>query len=130
MTLESTAAVVAAGLVVGAVSALLGVGGGLLMVPFMVLALGESQHVAEGTSLLVIVPTAIAGTIAHVRNRYVSYPHAAALALGGCAGVLGGAAIALRLAPDLLQTVFGLFLATMGARMAWEAARERRSGRR
>ncbi|MGH2736650.1 MAG: TSUP family transporter, partial [Actinomycetota bacterium] len=48
--------IASAGLGVGLLSALFGVGGGLVMVPFMTLVLDESQHLAEGTSLLVIVP--------------------------------------------------------------------------
>ena len=51
------------GIVVGLLSALFGIGGGVAMVPFMVLLLHRSPHLAEGTSLLVIIPTAIAGVM-------------------------------------------------------------------
>ena len=51
----------AAGLLTGLLSAIFGVGGGQIVIPFMVLVLGTSQHVAEGTSLLVIVPTSLGG---------------------------------------------------------------------
>ena len=50
-----------------------GVGGGVIMVPYMVTFLDKTQHVAEGTSLMVIVPTAIAGVIAHNKRGYVSF---------------------------------------------------------
>jgi uncharacterized membrane protein YfcA len=123
MSVEAALATAAAGVAVGAVSALFGVGGGLLMVPFMVLLLGTDQHVAEGTSLLVIVPTALAGTIAHARNRFVSFRHAAPLALGGVAGVALGATIALGTAPERLRLVFGVFLGAMGVRTLWQAVR-------
>ena len=56
-------ALVAFGVVTGATSGLLGVGGGTLMVPFLTLAAGFSQHAAEATSLLVVFPTAIVGSI-------------------------------------------------------------------
>jgi uncharacterized membrane protein YfcA len=114
-------AVVAAGVLAGILSALFGVGGGLLIVPFVVLVLGRDQHVAEATSLLVIVPTALAGTIAHVRNRYVSFAHAAGLALGGVAGVLAGATLALSTSPERLHLAFGVFLLAMGVRSVWKA---------
>ncbi len=63
-------ALVAFGVLAGVASGLLGVGGGTLLVPFLTLAVGLSQHEAEATSLLVILPTAIAGTLA-LRRRGV-----------------------------------------------------------
>src|SRR5207245_1601897 len=57
----------AIGLLTGIVSGLLGIGGGIVMVPAMVLSLGLSQHLAQGTSLFVIVPTAAAGSVTHFR---------------------------------------------------------------
>lgn len=106
----------AAGVIVGVLSALFGVGGGILMVPFMVLVLGRGQHVAEGTSLLVIVPTAIAGVLAHRTNDYVSFRHAALLALGGVLGAYSGASWALGLSARTLQLAFGVLMALSGIR--------------
>jgi uncharacterized membrane protein YfcA len=123
VSLELVALVVAAGVIVGVMSGLLGVGGGLLMVPFMVLALNETQHLAEGTSLLVIVPTALAGSIAHWRNGFVSFRHAALLALGGILGVYFGATLALQIEAERLGLFFALFLLLMGARMVWQGWR-------
>jgi uncharacterized membrane protein YfcA len=127
MTIELGALIVAAGLVVGVLSALLGVGGGLLMVPFMVVALGEGQHLAEGTSLLVIVPTAIVGSLANLRTDFVSWRHAALLGVGGTAGAYAGASIALQLDSGRLQTLFGVFLGVMGARQIYVSLRKLRS---
>jgi uncharacterized membrane protein YfcA len=126
MTAELAVALVVAGLVVGGLSALFGVGGGLLMVPFIVLVLHEGQHLAEGTSLLVIVPTALAGAFVHWRNGYVSLPDAALLALGGSVGVYVGASLALGTSGGNLQLAFGVFLAVMGARNVWQGAQETR----
>jgi len=113
--------VVAFGILTGVLSALFGVGGGLVMVPFMVLALGSDQHLAEGTSLLVIVPTAIVGVIAHTRRGYVSFKHAALLAVGGVVGSFLGATLALQLEEGALQVIFGAFLALMGVRTVVQA---------
>lgn len=107
---------VAVGVVVGCLSAIFGVGGGVLMVPFMVLALNENQHLAEGTSLMVIVPTAVVGVLAHRQSGYVSFKAAALLAAGGIGGAWVGALLALRLSGDTLEFVFGLFVAVVGAR--------------
>jgi uncharacterized membrane protein YfcA len=122
--------VVTAGVVVGVLSALFGVGGGILMVPFITLALDESQHLAEGTSLLVIVPTAIAGVVAHNRRGFVSFRHAALLALGGVGGAALGAWLALRLDADVLQKLFGAFVLVMGARLIVSGARDARTANR
>jgi uncharacterized protein len=115
--------VIAFGILTGVLSALFGVGGGLVMVPFMVLVLGSDQHLAEGTSLLVIVPTAIVGVIAHARRGFVSFKHAALLALGGVAGSFLGATLALTLEEGALQILFGGFLAIMGVRTVVQAVR-------
>jgi uncharacterized protein len=127
MTIELAALVVAAGVVVGVLSALFGVGGGLLMVPFMVVALGAGQHLAEGTSLLVIVPTAIVGSLANLRSDFVSWRHAGLLGVGGIAGAYAGASIALQLDPGRLQALFGVFLGVMGARQVYGSVRKLRA---
>ncbi len=122
MSPELIALVVAAGIATGVLSALFGVGGGLVMVPFMVIVLSRSQHVAEGTSLVVIVPTAVVGVIAHVRNGYVSFRHAGLVAAGGIAGAWAGAELALAIDADALTKVFAVYLLVMGLRMAYQGA--------
>ena len=108
---------VAVGAIVGVVSALFGIGGGLLMVPFMVLVLGFEQHLAQGTSLAVIVPTAVAGAIAHHRRGFVDLPIAALMAVGGVAGVYAGARVALAIDAATLRLFFGLVVIALGIRL-------------
>ena len=122
------AGVVAAGLVVGVMAALFGVGGGLLMVPFMVLFLDKGQHLAEGTSLLVIVPTAIVGVIAHSKRGFVDLPAAGRMALGGVVGAVVGAWIALGVSGEVLETVFGAFVIVIGVRFVLQGVGARRAG--
>ncbi len=107
---------IAAGFGVGVLAALFGVGGGLLMVPFMVLVLERTQHVAEGTSLLVIVPTAVVGVIAHARRGLIEWQSVGYLALGGIVGAVFGALIALRVPARTLEFVFGFVVIAIGAR--------------
>ena len=104
------------GILVGLLSALFGIGGGVAMVPFMVLLLERSPHLAEGTSLLVIIPTAIAGVIAHHKRGFVSFRLAGWLAVGGVFGAFAGARLALSIEEGLLKTLFAVFLAVMGVR--------------
>ena len=112
--------VVAMGVLVGAMSALFGVGGGILMVPFMVLVLDLTQHVSEGTSLLVIVPTALAGAIAHAKRGYVDRKAAAMLAAGGVIGALLGALLGLELSGELLKKLFAVLVAFVGMRLVYD----------
>lgn len=127
MSAETAVIVLVAGVTVGILSALFGVGGGILMVPFMVLALDKGQHVAEGTSLLVIVPTAVAGVLVHRKKGYVSLKHGLVLAASGMGGAYAGAALALRLSATTLQVAFGLLMAYSGTRTVWRGVRQIRA---
>jgi uncharacterized membrane protein YfcA len=129
MSVEMVLLVIAAGVLVGVLSAMFGVGGGVLMVPFMVLVLDETQHLAEGTSLLVIVPTAIAGVLVHRRSGFVSFRHSALLAAGGIGGAWLGAMLALRLSAETLQVAFGAFMAIVGVRTVLRGARQLKAER-
>lgn len=105
------------GILVGGASGLLGVGGGTLMVPFLTLAVGMSQHAAEATSLLVVLPTAIVASVV-LRRRHVG-DLGVALRLGalGALGGVGGALLALALPGDVLRIVFAVFLALVSVRL-------------
>ena len=116
---------VVVGVLVGVVSALFGIGGGLLMVPFMVLVLSFDQHLAQGTSLAVIIPTAIAGAFAHHKRGFVELRPAILLALGGVVGVFAGSNLALATAGNTLRVAFGLVLVALGARLIVQGARLR-----
>lgn len=92
MSVEFALLAVAVGVIVGVISALFGAGGGIIMVPFMVLILEKTQHVAEGTSLLVIVPTALAGVYAHRKAGYVAWRTLICSGSGGSGGSSRGRA--------------------------------------
>lgn len=121
MSIEVALLAVAVGVSVGMISALFGIGGGIVMVPFMVLILDKTQHLAEGTSLLVIVPTALAGVYAHRKARYVTWRTFIALGAAGALGAVVGARVALVIHGPLLQKLFALFVAAVGVRLLFEA---------
>ncbi len=111
------AALVAFGVLTGAASGLLGVGGGTLMVPFLTLAVGFSQHAAEATSLLVVLPTAIVGSVVLHRRGVGDLGLALRFgALGAGGGVLG-ALLALALPGHVLKLVFACFLLLVSVRL-------------
>ncbi len=115
---------VIAGAVVGFVAALLGVGGGFIMVPIMYWVLAGSGvtedialRTAFGTSLLVIVPTVLSSTWRHHKNRTVVWR--VALILGGCGavGALAGSTLAAYLPSEALRVGFGVFIIVIAFRM-------------
>ena len=105
-------------------SGLLGVGGGTLIVPFLTLAVGFSQHSAEATSLLVILPTAIVGSLV-ARAAAGSAISGSALRFGtvGAVGSVLGALLALALPADTLRLVFAAFVGVVGLRLARDGIR-------
>lgn len=108
------------GLAAGLNSGLLGVGGGIILVPGMVALLGLSQRAAIANSLAAIIPMAVvgalvyyfAGPIPHVRLDL-----AAALASGGTAGAILGARLSHRLSERTLRILFGLLMLVIGIRL-------------
>lgn len=105
------------GLAAGTLSALMGVGGGTILVPAFVLLFGATQHLAEGTSLLVIIPTALMGATQHARRGYTEWQIGLLVGATGAAGGLIGAQTALALDAVALQRLFAGFLMIMGLRM-------------
>ena len=117
MSAPEILALLAIGLTAGVLAGLLGIGGGLLMVPAMVLISGFDQHVAQGTSLLVIIPAAALGSFTHHRHGRLALRDAAALAVGGVLGALLGSVTALSLDDELLQRLFAILIIVMAVRM-------------
>ncbi len=105
------------GVTVGVLSSLLGLGGGVLLVPVLALGFGLDQHTAEGTSLAVIAPTALAGAVAHQRRGYTDWALGSWMGATGLVGGSLGASVALGLAPDLLTRLFGGLLAAVAGLM-------------
>jgi uncharacterized membrane protein YfcA len=117
------AALAGFGVVAGVASGLLGVGGGTLMVPFLTLAAGLSQHAAEATSLLVVLPTAIAGSLALRRRGVGDLGLSLRFGLAGSLGGVLGALLALALPASTLRLVFAAFICVVGLRLARDGLR-------
>jgi uncharacterized protein len=106
---------IAIGLAGGIIAGLLGVGGGVLFVPGLVIFLGLNQHQAEATSLLAIIPVAIVGT--YMQDRYGNVRRGDALLLGllSLAGAAGGVALANALSGRVLRDAFAVLLLLVAA---------------
>ena len=99
------------GLAAGVLGGMLGVGGGVLFVPGLVIVAGLSQHEAEATSLLAIVPVALVGAISQDRYGNVRRQDALLVGLLSVLGAIGGVALANALSGLVLRIAFaGLIL--------------------
>lgn len=103
----------AAGLLGGA----LGVGGGVLIVPALVLLYKVPYHTAVGTSLMTIIPIAVAGALRHYTLGNVNIHLAAAMALGGVIGAVSGATIVQYLPALWAKRIFAVFLLYIAVQM-------------
>jgi uncharacterized membrane protein YfcA len=114
------AQLVAIGVVGGLLSGLLGIGGGVVMVPLLVLWAGYGQRDAHALSLGAIIPISVAGIVTFGIAGRVHWLDAVALAIGAVAGARIGAALLARADERVLKIVFGCFLVaaalTMGIR--------------
>ena len=111
------ASLVGFGLLTGGAAGLLGVGGGIMMVPFLTLVTGLSQHAAEATSLLVVLPTAVVATVVLQRKGVGDAWLALRFGTLGAAGGVLGALVALSLPGHVLRVVFACFLAAVAVRL-------------
>lgn len=106
------------GAVGGLLSGLLGVGGGIVMVPLLTLWAGFSQRIAHAMSLTAIVPIAIAGVATYGGAGRIDVAQAAALTVGSMAGARSGARLLARADDRTLKVGFGAVLLAVAAAMA------------
>ena len=111
------AGLVAFGVVTGVAAGILGVGGGILMVPFLTLVVGMPQHAAEATSLLVVLPTAVVASLVLQRRGIGDLGVALRFGVVGALGAAAGALLALALPGRSLRVVFAVFLMLVGLRL-------------
>jgi uncharacterized membrane protein YfcA len=104
----------AIGLVAGVFSALFGVGGGIVIVPLLLLATSFRPHEATATSLGAIAITALSGVIAYALRHDIRYGYAVLLGLPAMAGALVGAALQQRLSARSLTLAFAMLLVALG----------------
>ena len=107
------------GLVAGVTSGLLGVGGGIVMVPLLVWACSFDQKRAHATSLAAIVLIAAAGAAVYATDLSVDLPIAFALALGSIVGAPVGARLLHGSSDATLKIAFGVLQLIIGISMVW-----------
>lgn len=108
----------------GVLAGLFGVGGGILFVPTLTLVLGLTQLHAEATSLLAILPTAVAGVWRQRSYGNVRWRAALILGVSAIAGVEGGVQIAEALPEHALRKLFGVLMLAVAIQIAFRAWRK------
>ena len=114
MTWMFISGLVGIGILAGISAGIFGVGGGIILVPMMVLVLGYAQHMANGTSLVaLLLPVGILGVMEYYHAGKIGPENIKAgliIAIGMLLGTLLGARIAISLSPLVLRRAFAVFL--------------------
>ncbi|KRC61006.1 hypothetical protein ASE14_08630 [Agromyces sp. Root81] len=120
---------VALGLVIGVASGLFGIGGGLVMVPAFILFFGMSDLVAKGTSLAVMIPTAISGTVTNARGGVVDLRAGIIAGIAATVASFGGVAIAHLMSPEWSNWLFAALVVIAAVQLSVRAIRMQKKER-
>ncbi len=110
----------------GTLVGLLGVGGGFVMVPLLVMIMGLKQQVAQGISLLVIVPTSMVALWRLHKNKMVDWHTAMIMAVGSILGSSISSNYVQYIEPKLLTKIFGVCVILVGIKMYFDARKAER----
>ena len=123
MTIQVVLLLLLIGLAAGMLSGLVGVGGGIIVVPALVFALGFSQHQAQGTSLgLLLLPIGIFAVINYYKQGYIDIRVILIMSLAFILGAYLGSKFALSLPQDKVKRIFAIILFWAGIKMmGWDA---------
>lgn len=116
------------GLAIGLLSGLLGIGGGVLLVPGLILLFGLSQAEAQGTSLAVLIPPiGLFAAMVYYQNGYIRLPVVGLIAAGFLIGAYFGAMLVPHVPTSALRVAFGLLLLYLGFVFLWTPSERRTS---
>ncbi len=120
MTTSNLIIILIIGLMAGIVSGALGVGGGIIIVPSLIFFLGFSQHMAQGTSIaILLLPTGILAVMQYYKNGYVDVKVALLLMLLFVVGAYLGSLVSLSLPDKLLRKIFGIFMLLVSLKLVF-----------
>ena len=124
MTTQLVMILLLIGLFAGILSGLVGVGGGLIIVPALIFFLGYTQHQAQGTSLgLLLLPVGILAVLNYYNKGYIDIKVVAIMSIAFILGGWLGSKIALRLPADTVKKIFAVFLFYSAFKLlAWDKA--------
>lgn len=122
MKLEQIILLVLIGIASGFIGGIAGVGGGLVIVPMLIMVMGMSQHQAQGTSIGTLVfPIAILAAFNYHKEGLINWKFVVFLALSFMIGSFFGSKLAVSLEPKLLKRVFATILVLGAIKMYWDS---------
>ena len=118
MDIQTILIIILVGVAAGMLSGLVGVGGGIIIVPSLVYFIGFSQKTAQGTSLaLIMLPVGIFGVMQYYKQGHVDYKIVGILAIGFLAGSYFGSKVALTISQETLKKVFAMLMIVIAVKM-------------
>lgn len=118
MDIQIILIIILVGIAAGMLSGLVGVGGGIIIVPSLVYFIGFSQKTAQGTSLgLILLPVGILGIMQYYKQGHVDFKVVGILAIGFLAGSYFGSKIALSISQETLKKVFAVLMIIIAIKM-------------
>jgi len=120
MTIQTVLILVFIGLFAGIMSGFVGIGGGVIMVPALVFMLGLSQHTAQGTSLILMLPPiGILAVMNYYKAGEVNIPYGIIIAIAFVIGGYFGSKLALKLSPSIVKLVFGVLMLYVSGKLIY-----------
>ena len=111
MSFSTCIILVVIGLLAGILSGLVGVGGGILMIPLLIIFLGLTQHQAQGTALFAMLPPiGILAAMNYYKEGFVKWEYAAVIALAFVVGGYFGSKLSISLPAQTVRKVFGVLM--------------------
>ena len=111
MSISTCIILIVIGILAGILSGVVGVGGGLIIIPLLIILLGLSQHEAQGTSLAVMLPPiGILAAINYHKAGFVKWEYAMIIAITFIIGGYFGSKYAVTLRPEIVKRVFGIVM--------------------
>lgn len=124
LTLSAAVVLALIGLATGTLAGMLGVGGGVVMVPAMMLALSLPPAIAKGTSVAVIIPTSIMGTVRNRRNRNTDLRAAAIVGFSGVGFAVVGGWLSTIMSDRTSNVLFAVLLVAVATRLLLQVRAE------
>jgi hypothetical protein len=111
MSISTFVVLIIIGLLAGILSGLVGVGGGIIMIPLLILLLGLTQHQAQGTALFAMLPPiGILAAMNYFKQGYVKWEYAVVIAFTFVIGGYFGSKLSLSLPPQTVRRIFGIIM--------------------
>lgn len=120
MDIQTFLILIAIGLTAGTLSGFVGIGGGIVIVPALIYLLGLSQHQAQGTSLLLMLPPiGVLAVYNYYQGGHINFWYGGIIAIFFVVGGYLGSRWSLKLDPNIVRLIFGLLMLYVSIQMVW-----------